>query len=126
MSACKQKVSDPSAKLELEGAKGHKMAVHARKTVALQALAEYNKNTIDFETKYGKYEDFIRGLMANKPEELLQPEAWATAHSFSMFSVANPDIEFRIKQVVEKDGSSEVVTTNTRQLHGEQPPEKQL
>jgi hypothetical protein len=121
MSACQQKVSDPSAKLQLEGATGHKMAVQARRTVALQALEEFNKDKTDFETKHGEYEVYMRGLMANKPEELLRPEAWATAHSFSLFSVANPDIEFRIKQVVEKDGIPEVVTINTRQQHGPQP-----
>jgi hypothetical protein len=121
MDACKTKVENPEAKLDLGATSCRLMAAKARKEVALQAFRFYKQDKDDFESKYGEYEEFIRTLMVNDPKELMNPETWAKFFHFYCYTKAHPQIEFRIKQVVGKDGTRKIQTESTKTEGGPQP-----
>ena len=108
---------DADAKLDLGPESSARMSKLARKTVCKEANKVWLQDKKDFEGKYGPYQKFMETIL----EQDRGSDTWPEFCQWSFFANGYQRVEYRIKQVMEKDGACVVQTYSTKKEGGPQP-----
>jgi hypothetical protein len=118
MDAGRAKSQDANAKLDLSRESSTRMGKMARKVVCLEANREWAKDKELFESTYAPYEEFMSGVLAEKRTS----DTWPEFCQWRFYANANKGrLEYRIKQLVEKDGTTRVQNYSTKIQDAGQP-----